>query len=1034
MLNDKYKKSYSEILQRGNGGEEELFKEAQRIYQARLEKGVKKHMSEQIGKTIKDLNPKTPVDKLTKSISDVKDKKIIASLDDFKSNNEMFEHFYSNSYEVMKDLDMRIYDIADDIVVKDFRTDSNAIYRSIDEANADKVNKIKEVRDKYLENYNEIMDKTEKLKSKNSFYRTEYSKTIEEIETIAKEVKRYENLLNSNESFEIYMRSSEGIGEEAVNKIMDDIQNSVGKFILNPDGNFDETVAEVATFLKNEFYEMGISEIDIGKLSKGQFNSMIDMYLPHIVTPEAQKLLKRDKKVMEGVKNFGAKYGFGRDFNPHSKSRNITKIKLNGEWIENPNILQINEYFEPMLKGNKMFNESVGELYLARAVKNKELLFDNNYMNKMVDLLGVDFDGALVDPKVLKHFEKTHKPVMNYGKLRNYTSDYASKSSMLDRSEMISNHLSDPDVQAKINLDIGVKIKDPKFAHLGKEAISDMVYSEEVSSFIKTNIDPIKDKIYKRNLDIILDKTGTRSSLEQMQLPLSNVSTEQHSIMKTMTEQLEERYLTNVKKSFYSVTKTDGSNLSLDDMVEHLKASLVVNDFNENTVGRYEGLIKKIEDFGKIEKAQVRLMNSSIIEKTNIMRELQIRKDNSKFLQTYDKMTHFMKLNQTTVLPSFHTKNKAGNTFRSWLGAGEDILDLEMQKGAFNAVKSEGKYAKWAFQDNNGKPYFWNELFQDALDHGVMDEVAFGGEIGATDGTIGLFDKWIPGKFDPTNTSEFIWYRAGTKVGKFTENQDRLIHYAARIKQGMTPKHAAEMSQKFLFDYSDLTFFEQNVMKRIIPYYTWLRKNTPLQMEMLLDEPGKFRNISKILGGIEGMVSKEDRIDKRWVNDFARDWIQLPFKVTNPDGREEPVMLNPNLPMGSLNDIPDVTDISGTARNYANKLNPLLKIPAELLLNKHTYFDSPIVNKNNSFAQKTSARLNHVANQFSVYPVAKGLVTKRGADLGLHTLNIVSPARAVSYDYDKFKAMKMSELDKKRKESNSNPGMLESIKRRLGGY
>ena len=114
--------------------------------------------------------------------------------------------------------------------------------------------------------------------------------------------------------------------------------------------------------------------------------------------------------------------------------------------------------------------------------------------------------------------------------------------------------------------------------------------------------------------------------------------------------------------------------------------------------------------------------------------------------------------------------------------------------------------------------------------------------------------------------------------------------------------------------------------------------------------------------------------------------------------------------------------------------NPLIKVPLELLGNRNTFFDSPIVNKTAPLNQKIAGRLDYVANQFAMYPVAKGFVNKRGADRGLHTLNSLSGVKAVSYDYTKFKAMKMQELDKKRSESNSNEGILNSIKRRLGGY
>ena len=118
-----------------------------------------------------------------------------------------------------------------------------------------------------------------------------------------------------------------------------------------------------------------------------------------------------------------------------------------------------------------------------------------------------------------------------------------------------------------------------------------------------------------------------------------------------------------------------------------------------------------------------------------------------------------------------------------------------------------------------------------------------------------------------------------------------------------------------------------------------------LQLEMVLDNSDKYRYLSKVLGGVDGMIDDEDRIDKRYVNDFAQDWIQLPLNVTNPDGRKEPVLLNPNLPFGDLNNFSGLLNPVDGAKDLFNKVNPLLKVPIEQATNKQVFFDSPIVQK-----------------------------------------------------------------------------------------
>jgi hypothetical protein len=41
------------------------------------------------------------------------------------------------------------------------------------------------------------------------------------------------------------------------------------------------------------------------------------------------------------------------------------------------------------------------------------------------------------------------------------------------------------------------------------------------------------------------------------------------------------------------------------------------------------------------------------------------------------------------------------------------------------------------------------------------------------------------------------------------------------------------------FDYADLSDFEAQVLRRIVPFYVWSRNNIPLQVRAIMLEPGK---------------------------------------------------------------------------------------------------------------------------------------------------------------------------------------------------
>src|SRR4051812_34411017 len=62
---------------------------------------------------------------------------------------------------------------------------------------------------------------------------------------------------------------------------------------------------------------------------------------------------------------------------------------------------------------------------------------------------------------------------------------------------------------------------------------------------------------------------------------------------------------------------------------------------------------------------------------------------------------------------------------------------------------------------------------------------------------------------------------------------------------------------KYHFNYDDLSQFEKGAMKRISPFYTWTRKNLPLQMEMVFRNPKQYARVGYVQDNIEGMTPPE---------------------------------------------------------------------------------------------------------------------------------------------------------------------------------
>lgn len=142
--------------------------------------------------------------------------------------------------------------------------------------------------------------------------------------------------------------------------------------------------------------------------------------------------------------------------------------------------------------------------------------------------------------------------------------------------------------------------------------------------------------------------------------------------------------------------------------------------------------------------------------------------------------------------------------------------------------------------------------------------------------------------------------------------------------------HAVAQVQKFHFDYFDLSPFERNVVKRVIPFYTFTRRNVPLQVEMLFRNPRVFNRYSQFKSAIEAQ-SSPDKVTPSYFSDELQ--IRLPFEVNGGH-----LYSNGALP---LTDVAGLTDPSQLAGN----VTPVIKAPIESWASKQFYEGIPFTGK-----------------------------------------------------------------------------------------
>ena len=81
-------------------------------------------------------------------------------------------------------------------------------------------------------------------------------------------------------------------------------------------------------------------------------------------------------------------------------------------------------------------------------------------------------------------------------------------------------------------------------------------------------------------------------------------------------------------------------------------------------------------------------------------------------------------------------------------------------------------------------------------------------------------------------------YGRGGLINQHIEYINRAPMYIYLRKKGWSESAAAMQVKKMHFDYNDLSPFEQNVMKRVFPFYTFTRKMAGQTVEILAKHPG----------------------------------------------------------------------------------------------------------------------------------------------------------------------------------------------------
>lgn len=171
---------------------------------------------------------------------------------------------------------------------------------------------------------------------------------------------------------------------------------------------------------------------------------------------------------------------------------------------------------------------------------------------------------------------------------------------------------------------------------------------------------------------------------------------------------------------------------------------------------------------------------------------------------------------------------------------------------------------------------------------------------------------------------------AGSKMSAIEDAMTRDVTFIERLLSGHGPRSAADAATAAHFDYSALTEFERNVLRRLIPYYSWTRKNIPSVIGDIAQHPGGLYAQTIRAGS-------NIRDDEGYMPSYLGKGLAIPVG-SEADGRKT-FLSSLGLPFEDLlNMIPTGQAPVENALLYAGgQLNPLLKGPLEIMAGKNFY-------------------------------------------------------------------------------------------------
>jgi len=360
-----------------------------------------------------------------------------------------------------------------------------------------------------------------------------------------------------------------------------------------------------------------------------------------------------------------------------------------------------------------------------------------------------------------------------------------------------------------------------------------------------------------------------------------------------------------------------------------------------------------------------------------------------------------------TARPGFHTRNALSNTYQL-IAAGADPRNLITGNKILNRINRGLKAGltprQVAEQIVDSKLvavkeelFFFQKTFQDrrALIDAIEDSINYSGatgfgQYGEIAAEVGTGNRGLLLKGGPANkVSRAIGYipQGSRWLGEKIESYSRFGLMWDGVSKGLSPQEAAARANKYLIDYADLSNVDR-VAKQIIPFWTFMSRNTPLQLELMWTNPRAYAFYSNLKRNIEGPSEEEGGpVIPGYEKNRGVFSLETPINIPGmPEsiknaGRFAGAVPGVGPALGLLSQFPGLQgdvirpglpfpgggddtlrELIENPKGFLSKTNALFRVPLEAAFGVKLFTDSPIAPKGEKTTQ-TKSRLIYLGRE-----------------------------------------------------------------------